>query len=79
MATSQKHRLKVLRGEQHPSAKLTDLDVLLIREASRLKEHHKREARKLSEKNLAEKFDVSRNAIWKVANYASWTHLTDES
>lgn len=71
------YRERVRRGEDHPRAKLTEMDVLLLREANRLREYHRREARKLSVKSLAKKFDMSYHGTWAAINYETWKHVQD--
>ena len=63
------------RGETHSHAKLTTMDVILIRDMRRHAEYHKRELSKITIKELADKFEVSRNTIWKVGNYVTWKHV----
>jgi hypothetical protein len=54
-------------GELNPSAKLTESDVLLIKELSATTE--------ITRKQLAEKFGVSRDAIRDVIVGRRWKHL----
>ena len=54
-------------GEQHASAKLTDADVLAIREAIA--------ARTATHKALAKRYGVTRQAIGKIARRETWQHV----
>lgn len=63
------------RGERHGMAKLSDADVVLIREAADERERLKAEARKLSDASLAEKFGVHHKTISNIVNYRIWRHI----
>ena len=55
------------RGERHPKARLTEHDVRLIRELS---------AQGLSQRVLARKFEVGKNAVESVLTGKTWRHVT---
>lgn len=59
-------RPKVI-GERHCRAKLTEPDVRMIRD---LYDNHG-----VSTRQLAEKFEVSQRAIFKVVSWISWGHV----
>lgn len=63
------------RGEGHHRAKLSDDDIRLIRQAQETRAMHIAEARKLSDKALAEKFGVSRATIGRVLYGEAWGHV----
>lgn len=69
------NRLSVKRGEQLPQSKLTDDDVRLIHAAVKEREYLRSEASKLTNKKLAEKFDVHIRTIEKAINGYSWSHI----
>ena len=60
------------RGEQHHACKLTDDDVRLILSLVEDREELYRKAKALSNSILAEKFDVSRATIEKIAAGIRW-------
>ena len=64
-----------MRGSAHYKAKLTEDDVRLIRECLAERERLLREARKLSNKRLGEKFDVTEVCIENIAYFRSWCHV----
>lgn len=74
MTDKTKHK----RGEDLPQSKLTEMDVLLIREAARYREKLRKEASELKSANLAIKFEVHQRTIEKVISYASWKHVADK-
>jgi hypothetical protein len=53
-----------IKGEQHPHAKLTDTDVLAIRGAGRV-----------TQRELAEQYGVSRAAIGHIITRKTWRHI----
>ncbi len=55
------------QGEDHPNAKLTAKQVLRIRKLYA--------TGKFQQKNLAERFDVSRSSLRKIVRKESWRHL----
>ena len=67
---------KVKRGEQLPHAKLTNDDVRNIRALIDHREELKRQASLLSNKRLAEKYDVHQRTIEKLSSGFSWSHVT---
>lgn len=54
------------KGERHPLAKLTEADVLAIRQARVCGQ---------TEKSLAERFGVARGQIHKIVNRINWKHV----
>ena len=63
------------RGESHYKAILTKDDVRLIRQCAEERARLINEARKLSNKKLAEKFGVHKRTIDKIAGYRGWIHV----
>ena len=63
------------RGSDRWNAKLTDDDVRLMRELVAERERLLAEARKLSDKEIAAKFEVHPNTVWKVCKRDSWSHV----
>lgn len=63
------------RGEQRYNAKLTAADVRLIRELVAERRRLLNEAKRLSDKEIARKFEVHPGVIWKVSARASWIHV----
>lgn len=66
------NRTKVKRGEELPQSKLTNLDVLLIRQAAEERARLRREASQLSNCSLARKFGVHTRTIEKVLSCDTW-------
>lgn len=59
-------------GEKRFNAKLTDEDIALIRELRSERERLRAEAAQLSDMEIARKFDVHPNTIWKIGARVSW-------
>jgi hypothetical protein len=64
-----------VRGTDHPLSKLTDDDIRLIRECVAERERLINEARKLTNAELAKKFDVHANTIGRVTQFRGWVHV----
>ncbi len=58
------------RGDRHPGAKLTSLDIPEIRERSR---------GGMTIRSIAREYGVSRNAILQILRGRSWTHIPDHA
>lgn len=58
------------RGDRHPGAKLTSLDIPEIREKSR---------GGMTIRSIAREYGVSRNAILQIVRGRSWTHIPDHA
>jgi len=69
------NRLKVKRGSELPQAKLTEDDVRLIRQAVEERERLRAEASRLTNKSLAEFFNVHRRTIDRVTEGYNWTQI----
>lgn len=66
----------LLYGNRNQKRKLTEQDVILIREAHQHKQTEiKRLNEELSAKALAEKFGVHQRTVEKVINYSTWRHV----
>lgn len=65
-ATCQKCRSTATRGEKRPAAKLTEYDVIRMREER---------ASGSTVKSLASKYGVSESCIYYVTNRRSWKHV----
>lgn len=63
---------RLMRGETHCSAKLTADDVRLIQSLINERDELLARARLISNRALAEKFDVSTSAIEKIASGKTW-------
>lgn len=63
------------RGEELPQSKLTKADVQLILECVAERERLRKEANKLSNSALAEKFDVHPRTIDRVTQRRGWFHV----
>lgn len=63
------------RGEGHYNSKLDSEDVRLIRSAVDHRRELLRDARLLSDRELAKKFGVSRSCISRIAQGVMWRHL----
>jgi len=68
-----------VRGTDHPLSKLTDDDIRLIRECVAERERLINEARKLTNAELARKFDVHANTIGRVTQYRGWIHIRENA
>jgi len=62
-----KGRAARLTGEDNPASKLTEGDVTIIRERYRKE--------KISHRQLAKEFRVSKTLVGKILNFDSWIHL----
>ena len=69
------HRLYAKRGSALKVSKLTNDDILQIRELVKIREEHYKNARELSAKKPAEKFDVHYRTIEKITQYETWVHV----
>ena len=69
------NRTKVKRGMDLPQAKLTDSDVLMIRELVCRRDELKKKAADLTNRKLAEKFDVHIRTIDKITAGGAWGHV----
>ena len=69
------NRLKVKRGEDLPHSKLTNDDVLLIRELIEYRDMLRQEASKLTNAKIAEKFGVHFRTIDRISAGENWTHV----
>jgi len=65
----------IKRGEQLPQSKLTDDDVRLLRKCAAERERLRKEANELSNKRLAEKFEVHIHTIEKILQRSTWIHV----
>lgn len=65
----------IKRGQQLKHSKLTDEDVRLLRKCAAERERLRKEANELSNKRLAEKFDVHPRTIEKVLQGFTWFHV----
>ncbi len=65
----------IKRGEELPYSKLTNADILNIRELVEYRENLKKELSSLTNAKIAEKFDVHLRTIDKVTAGVSWWHV----
>ena len=66
---------KVFRGEELPQTRLTEADVVLIRQAYQEHLRIQAQADELSPSALAKKFEISRNQVYRIVNYSDWKHV----
>ena len=64
------------RGTALPQTKLTENDVDLIRRCVAERERMRREANKLSNQQLAEKFGVHQRTIERITQNRGWIHVS---
>lgn len=69
------NRLKVKRGSDLPQAKLTEDDVSNILEIVRDREEMRTKLRSMTNRALAEKFEVHQRTIDKITSGLSWSHV----
>lgn len=69
------NRLKANRGEGCSASKLTNEDVLQIREIVEYRDKLKAELSTLTNKKIAEKFDVHYRTIDRITAFENWTHI----
>jgi len=69
------NRTKVKRGMDLPQAKLTNDDVLMIRELVGYRDELKKKAADLTNKKLAEKFGVHNRTIDRITAGGAWSHV----
>jgi len=62
-------------GSMNYFAKLTEEDVMLIRELIKEREEARKKASSLSNKKIAEKFEVSQWTINLISAGRTWTHV----
>lgn len=60
------------RGEAHYKHKLTADDVRLMRELVAERERLLKEAKKLTDAKIAEKFEIHPNTVWKATRYETY-------
>jgi len=65
----------IRRGEELTQSKLTEEDIRMIRELVKYREKLKKEVAGLSNKALAEKFDVHQRTMDKAVRYETWRHV----
>lgn len=65
------------RGEELPQAKLTKEDIRLIWQCVAERERLREEARRLSNKALAEKFGVHYRTIERITQRWGWVHIRE--
>ena len=63
------------RGSDHKDAKLTEDDVLLIRELNAERLALLAQARNVSVKSIADKFDIHEGHVRKICSGECWTHV----
>lgn len=61
-----------MRGERHYMTTLTEDDVRLIRALAAERKRLLDEAALLSDKRIAEKFEIHPNTVWKITSYSNW-------
>lgn len=66
---------KVKRGMSLPQSKLTDDDVMLIRELVCHREELKRQASELTNRHIADKFGVHHRTIERITAGGGWRHV----
>ena len=69
------NRIHARRGSQCPQSKLNEDDVAKIRALLRYRDSLIAEARTLRAVDIAEKFNVSKRTIEKIAECESWGHV----
>ena len=69
------NRTKVKRGMDLPHAKLTDDDILMIRELVTIRDDLKLQASQLTNKCIAEKFGVHYRTIDRITSGGAWSHI----
>ena len=69
------NRLKVRRGSDLPQSKLTDDDVMMIRQLVEYRDELKRKASELTNKRIADKFSVHQRTIDKLIHGRTWSHV----
>lgn len=69
------NRTKVKRGTQLRWSKLSESDVVIIRQLVEVRDDYKKKARELSNKEIAKKFDVHCRTIDRITAGENWTHV----
>lgn len=69
------NRLSVLRGSQLPQSKLTEEDVVLLRQLISEREALKAQAAQLTNAKLAEKWGVHVRTIDRISTGEGWGHV----
>ena len=69
------NRTKVKRGMDLPQAKLTNDDVLLIRQLVHDREMTKKQLSKITNRHIADKFGVHVRTIERITAGSGWCHV----
>ena len=69
------NRIKVLRGEDLPQSKLTNDDVLYIREVVAKRNELRKRLSLMSNKHIAKQLGVHYRTIDRVTAFENWTHI----
>lgn len=69
------NRLKVKRGESLPQSKLTNDDVLYIREIVEKRDELKDRLKLMTNKHLAKQLGVHHRTIDRVTAFENWNHV----
>ena len=75
MIDSTDNRYKVKRGSQLPQSKLTEADVLNIRQIVEHRDKLKAELKTLTNAKIAEKYNVHYRTIDRVTAFENWNHV----
>jgi transcription initiation factor IIF auxiliary subunit len=66
-----------VRGSAHHNAKLNEDDVRLVLQLVAERDYHLAEAKKLTNEEIAKKFDVHVRTIDRVTQRSGWIHVPD--
>jgi hypothetical protein len=69
------NRAKVKRGSELPQSKLTEEDVIHIRELVEYRSKLLAEARTLTNERIGEKFGVGKKAVERIIYHDGWGHV----
>ena len=75
IGNQQQRRHVASRGEKHIASKLCDEDVVQILDIVAYREKLKKELSTLTNKHIAEKFDVHIRTIDRITVNESWAHI----
>lgn len=69
------NRLKVKRGSELPQSRLTEEDVIMVRELIAYRNKLLAEAKELTNAKIAQKFDVHTRTIDRISVGETWGHV----
>lgn len=63
------------QGSKHHASKLTEDDVRMIRELDQERRQLEEKVRSLSQRSIADKFNISKQRVWEICSGEGWSHI----